>query len=183
VTEIISSWLHHFGDLTPVSVAALCSVFLLAAFVVFPRTLLIIAAGATFGLAVAPIILISGTAGGILAFSSSRYIAANWFRGKLATRPMSRAIAQAVDDEGWRIIALMRLGAPLPSAVQNYLFGLTNIGTLTYSITTLIFSAPQVSCIPSSARLAGPRCCTMDPPFYQRDFRLLPQQLPLRLSF
>jgi uncharacterized membrane protein YdjX (TVP38/TMEM64 family) len=144
LTEIISSWFHHFGDLTPVSVAALCSVFLLAAFVVFPRTLLIIAAGATFGLAVAPIILISGTTGGILAFSSSRYIASNWFRRKLATRPMSRAIAQAVDDEGWRIIALMRLGAPVPSAMQNYLFGLTNIGIVTYSITTLIFSAPQV---------------------------------------
>jgi uncharacterized membrane protein YdjX (TVP38/TMEM64 family) len=57
---------------------------------------------------------------------------------------MSRAIAQAVDDEGWRIIALMRLGAPVPSAMQNYLFGLTNIGIVTYSITTLIFSAPQV---------------------------------------
>ena len=57
---------------------------------------------------------------------------------------MSRVIAQAVDAEGWRIIALMRLGAPVPSAVQNYLFGLTNIGIVTYSITTFIFSAPQV---------------------------------------
>ena len=144
MTETISSWFHHFGELTPVSVAALCFVFLLAAFVVFPRTLLIIAAGATFGVAVAPIILISGTTGGILAFSSSRYVASNWFRRKLATRPMFRVIAQAVDAEGWRIIALMRLGAPVPSAVQNYLFGLTNIGIVTYSITTFIFSAPQV---------------------------------------
>jgi uncharacterized membrane protein YdjX (TVP38/TMEM64 family) len=144
LTEIISSWFHHFGDLAPVSVAALCAVFLLAAFVVFPRTLLVIAAGATFGVAVAPIILISGTTGGILAFSASRYIASNWFRRKLATRPMFRVVAQAVDAEGWRIIALMRLGAPVPSAVQNYLFGLTNIGIITYSITTFIFSAPQV---------------------------------------
>ena len=144
MTETISSWFHHFGELTPVSVAALCFVFLLAAFVVFPRTLLIIAAGATFGVAVAPIILISGTTGGILAFSSSRYVASNWFRRKLATRPMFRVVAQAVDAEGWRIIALMRLGAPVPSAVQNYLFGLTNIGIVTYSITTFIFSAPQV---------------------------------------
>src|SRR5207244_773917 len=113
-------------------------------FVIFPRTLLILAAGATFGLAAAPIILLSGTTGGILAFSSSRYIASNWFRRKLATRPILRVIAQAVDDDGWRIIALMRLGAPLPSALQNYLFGLTNVSIVTYSIATLVFSAPQV---------------------------------------
>jgi uncharacterized membrane protein YdjX (TVP38/TMEM64 family) len=52
-------------------------------------------------------------------------------------------VAQAVDDEGWRILALMRLGGPLPNAVQNYAFGLTNIHLVTYALTTFVFSAPQ----------------------------------------
>jgi uncharacterized membrane protein YdjX (TVP38/TMEM64 family) len=144
MTETISTWLQHFSALTPISAAALCLVFLLAAFVVFPRTLLIIVAGATFGLAAAPIVLLSGTTGGILAFCSSRYVASNWFRKKLETRPTLKIVAQAVDEEGWRIIALTRLGAPVPSALQNYLFGLTNVNIVTYSIATLVFSAPQV---------------------------------------
>ncbi|MCK1408101.1 VTT domain-containing protein [Bradyrhizobium sp. 76] len=144
MTEAVINWFHHLGVLTMASAVALCVIFLLTAFVVVPRTVLILAAGATFGLAAAPIILLSGTTGGILAFLSSRYIAANWFKAKLVTRPVLRAIAQAVDDEGWRIIALMRLGAPLPSAMQNYLFGLTNVDIVTYSIATLVFSAPQV---------------------------------------
>ena len=144
MTETINNWLLHFSGLTPVSVTALCVVFLLTAFVVLPRTPLIIVAGATFGMAVAPIVLLSGTTGGILAFCSSRYIASNWFRSKLATRPTLRIVAQAVDEEGWRIIALSRLGAPIPSAMQNYLFGLTNVDIVTYSIASFIFSAPQV---------------------------------------
>ena len=72
---------------------------------------------------------------------------------------MLRAIARAVDDEGWRIIALMRLGAPLPSAVQNYLFGLTNINIVTYAVATLIFSSPQVILCAFLERTAALRCC------------------------
>ena len=144
MTETLSNWLQHFGSLTPVSAAALCLASLLAAFVVFPRTVIIIAAGVTFGVAAAPIILLSGTIGGILVFCSSRYIAANWFRRKLETRPTLKMVAQAVDEEGWRIIALSRLGAPVPGALQNYLFGLTKIDIVSYSIATFVFSAPQV---------------------------------------
>jgi uncharacterized membrane protein YdjX (TVP38/TMEM64 family) len=144
MTEAISTWFHDLGDLTLLSATSLGLFFVMAAFIVFPRTLLILTAGATFGLIAAPIILLGGTAGGVLAFALSRYIAAGWFRRRLEKKPLLRAVAQAVDDEGWRIVALMRLGAPVPSALQNYLFGLTNINIGTYSIATLIFSAPQI---------------------------------------
>jgi len=114
------------------------------AFIVIPRTPLICAAGAAFGSKVAVIILLRGTVGAILAFLISRYGASSWFRRRLERRPTFGVIAQAVDEEGWRIIALMRLGMPLPSAAQNYLFGLTKIDIVTFAISTFIFSAPQV---------------------------------------
>ena len=142
----VEEWFWHFcgAALTPVTGLALGIFFLLAALIVFPRTFLIGAAGATFGLGAAPIILLGGTMGGILAFSLSRYVASSWFRRKLAKKPVLRAVAQAVDEEGWRIVALMRLGAPVPSALQNYVFGLTRIDIRSYSIATFIFSAPQI---------------------------------------
>ncbi|UWU90622.1 TVP38/TMEM64 family protein [Bradyrhizobium sp. CB1015] len=142
--DTISAWFQNLGDLTPSSVMAVCFVFLIMAFIVLPRTPLTCAAGAAFGWKVAVIILLSGTVGAILAFLTSRYVASSWFRKRLENKPNFGVIAQAVDEEGWRIIALMRLGVPLPGAIQNYLFGLTRIDISTYSISTFIFTAPQV---------------------------------------
>jgi uncharacterized membrane protein YdjX (TVP38/TMEM64 family) len=143
LTASIGTWFQQLGPLTLTSGAALGLFFVVAAFVVFPKTVLLLSAGATFGLHAAPVILLGGTAGGILAFSFSRYVASTWFRKRLARNAMLGVVAQAVDDEGWRIVALMRLGGPLPNAVQNYAFGLTNIHLATYALATFVFSAPQ----------------------------------------
>ncbi|MCS3896130.1 putative membrane protein YdjX (TVP38/TMEM64 family) [Bradyrhizobium japonicum USDA 38] len=142
--DTISAWFLNLGSLTPGSVMAVGLVFVAMAFIALPRTPLICAAGAAFGWKVAVIILLSGTVGAMLAFLTSRYVASNWFRKKLERKPNFGVIAQAVDEEGWRIVALMRLGVPLPGAVQNYLFGLTRIDIATYSISTFVFTAPQV---------------------------------------
>lgn len=140
----ISAWFQYLGSLTPGSILAVSLIFLAMAFIALPRTPLICAAGAAFGWKVAVIILASGTVGAILAFLTSRHVASNWFRQKLEKKSNFGIVAQAVDEEGWRIVALMRLGVPLPGTVQNYLFGLTKIDILSYSISTLVFSAPQV---------------------------------------
>ena len=139
-----SIWLQTFGSLTPSSVIAICFVFLAMSFIILPRTPLVCVAGAVFGWKAAVIILLSGTVGSALAFLTSRYVASNWFRKILERRPNFGVVAQAVDQEGWRIVALMRLGVPIPGAIQNYLFGLTKIDLLSYSISTFIFTAPQV---------------------------------------
>jgi uncharacterized membrane protein YdjX (TVP38/TMEM64 family) len=144
VLDTISVWFQKLGSLTPGSALAVGIVFFAMAFIVVPRTPLVCAAGAAFGWKVAGIILMSGTLGAVLAFLASRYLAANWFRKKLESKPNFGIIAEAVEEEGWRIIALMRLGVPLPGAVQNYLFGLTKIDLLTYAFSTFIFTAPQV---------------------------------------
>jgi hypothetical protein len=96
--------------------------------------------------------------GGALAFLLSRYIAADWFRRKLKQRPNLDAVAEAVDKEGWRIIALMRLGAPVPRALQNYLFGLTRIKLITFILVTLSSTLPKCSYSPFSER-RGERHC------------------------
>src|SRR6478735_10922486 len=97
--DSISAWFENLGSLTPGSVMAISLVFLAMAFIVLPRTPLICAAGAAFGWKVAGIILLSGTLGAILAFLTSRYVASNWFRKKLETKPNFGVIAQAVDEE------------------------------------------------------------------------------------
>ena len=79
MTDCILDLFQRWGHLSVASGSALGLFFILAALVVFPRTILIVAAGASFGIGAAPIILVAGTAGGTLAFLLSRYIAADWF--------------------------------------------------------------------------------------------------------
>ena len=58
---------------------------------------------------------------------------------------LSGAVASAVDHEGWRIVALLRFAGPLPGAVTSYLFGLSNVGFVPYTICTIVFSAPLIT--------------------------------------
>jgi uncharacterized membrane protein YdjX (TVP38/TMEM64 family) len=144
VTHEIVEWLQHLGELRIWSALALGLFFSAVGLVVLPRTPLIVAAGATFGLAAAPIILVGGTFGSIVAFLLSRSIAASRFQGWLERHPPLQAVAHAVDLEGWKIVALLRLGVPIPNAATNYMLGLTRIGFFGYVAATMIFSIPQI---------------------------------------
>jgi uncharacterized membrane protein YdjX (TVP38/TMEM64 family) len=144
VTHEIVDWLQQLGQLGGWSTLALGLFFAAVGLIVLPRTPFIVAAGATFGLAAVPVILIGGTSGSILAFFLSRSIASGRFHRWLDRHPPLRAVAQAVDIEGWKIVALLRLGVPIPNAATNYMLGLTRIRFPAYALATLIFSIPQV---------------------------------------
>jgi uncharacterized membrane protein YdjX (TVP38/TMEM64 family) len=144
LTHDTVEWLQRLGQLNGGSAVALGLFFAAIGLIVCPRTPFIVAAGATFGLAAAPIILIGGTAGSTVAFFLSRSIASARFQRWLDRHSTLQAVAQAIDLEGWKIIALLRLGTPIPNAATNYLLGLTRIDFPTYILATLIFSIPQI---------------------------------------
>ena len=128
--DAVMQWLPE-GDLSVNSSMMLSLIFFAASFVLIPRTFLCLGAGASFGLAAVLVILPSTMLGGILAFLAARYL-------------FSERIHVYVDEEGWRVVALLRFASPLPNAVQNYVFGLTRIGFLPFAITTFVFSIPQI---------------------------------------
>lgn len=144
VTHDIVEWFQRLGELGTWSALALGLFFAAVGLVVLPRTPLIVAAGATFGLAAAPIILVGGTLGSVVAFLLSRSIASERFQRWLERHPSLQAVAQAVDLEGWKIVALLRLGVPIPNAATNYMLGLTRIDFFGYVVATMIFSIPQI---------------------------------------
>lgn len=143
VTHDIVEWFQRLGELGTWSALALGLFFAAVGLVVLPRTPLIVAAGATFGLAAAPIILVGGTLGSTVAFLLSRSIASSRFQQWLERHPSLQAVARAVDLEGWKIVALLRLGVPIPNAATNYMLGLTRIDFFGYVVATMIFSIPQ----------------------------------------
>ena len=142
--EVVMQWFPEGGQLGASSSIILSFIFFSASFVLIPRTLLCLGAGASFGLAAILVILPSTMLGGILAFLAARYFLSKRFQVYINARPRLRSIVAAVDEEGWRIVALLRFASPVPNAVQNYVFGLTRIGFLPFAVTTFVFSIPQV---------------------------------------
>lgn len=145
MSDFIHQLFRDWGELTLGSGLALAAMFAVAAFVIFPRTILILTAAATFGFKVFPFVLLGSVTGSILAFLLARHIAADWVQSRIARHPLLHTVANVIDAEGWRIIALLRLGAPIPSSLQNYALGLTRIDLKTYSLATAFFSIPQIA--------------------------------------
>ena len=116
-----------FGGLTPI-----------------PRTFLTLAAGIVYGMAAVPIIIPATTAGCLLVFLLVRYLFGERVWRYVERKPKLLAIMDAVNAEGWRIVGLCRLASPVPSMVQNAIFGLTRIGAWPFTWATFVFIIPQV---------------------------------------
>ena len=138
--NLLSGW---FG-LSSYEYGALAFVMILTSLVPIPRGPLKIAAGAIVGFAAIPVIVLSTTIGAIVAFLLSRYLFAARFQKYASNRRKLRTILHAVNQEGWRTMALLRFCSPIPGVVQNYLYGLTRIGVLPFTLTTFIFPIPIV---------------------------------------
>jgi uncharacterized membrane protein YdjX (TVP38/TMEM64 family) len=143
--DAVMQWLPAGSDLGVSSSIMLSLIFFAASFVLIPRTFLCLGAGASFGLAAVLVILPSTLLGGILAFLSARYFFAERVHAYVDARPRLRRFATAVDEEGWRVVALLRFASLMPNAAQNYVFGLTRIGFVPFAVTTFVFSIPQVA--------------------------------------
>jgi uncharacterized membrane protein YdjX (TVP38/TMEM64 family) len=122
----------------------LALVFVAGGLVPVPRTFLTLAAGVVFGMAAIPIIMPATTAGCLIAFLVARYLFADRLWRFIERTPKLLAIMSAVNAEGWRIVALCRLASPIPSTIQNALFGLTRIGLWPYLWSTFVFTIPQI---------------------------------------
>jgi uncharacterized membrane protein YdjX (TVP38/TMEM64 family) len=143
VTDILVEWLRSFGSLSLFSGTMVATVFAVAAFVFVPRTFLTLGVGGLYGMSVVPVIMFGATAGSVLAFLVARYFAADHVQRWIGRHPSMRVIADAVDAEGWRIVALLRFASPTPSSVQNYVFGVTRIGLWPYTLASVVFTIPQ----------------------------------------
>lgn len=153
----IAAFLSTSHELTPLSLGALVLIFMASGFVLLPRIFLCVLAGATYGTVAIPIAIPSATLGALVAFLTARYLVRELVQRRIERRKLLSRISSAVDREGWRIVALMRLGAPIPGALTNYLFGLTNISWWSYAWASFFFCIPQIIlfvCLGAAGRAA-----------------------------
>ena len=143
VTQALVDFLRRWGELNASSSVVLALLFIAGGLVPVPRTFMSLAAGVVFGMAAVPVIMPSTTLGSLIAFLLARYLFAARLWGWVERKPKALATMNAVNAEGWRIVALCRLASPIPSTIQNAIFGLTRIELWPYLWATFLFTIPQ----------------------------------------
>jgi uncharacterized membrane protein YdjX (TVP38/TMEM64 family) len=137
--EHVSAWLGGLGVIGAGLFAVLIAV---ASLCLLPASPFIIAASAVFGFSLG---LLTSSVGIILGAASGYFLARLFLRKDLADqlkeRPTFKAIDQAIAEEGWKIVLLLRL-CPIPFGLANYLYGLTAISFLPYLVTTFLGAVP-----------------------------------------
>jgi hypothetical protein len=81
-----------------------------------------------------PLALLGATLGATGSFLLSRYFSRDTLGDWLSERATFRAAKTAVDEEGTKILALLRLSPAVPFGLLNYLLGLTKVPLTLYII-------------------------------------------------
>lgn len=134
-----NAWVESRGAL---GVVVFGLVYIVGTVLMMPGGVLTIAAGLAFGLWAFPLVVVAASIGAALAFLVARYLARDRLVQRYGDGAKFKAIDDAVADEGWKIVALLRLSPLIPFNVQNYLYGLTAVNFVPYLLATFFFIMP-----------------------------------------
>lgn len=136
----LSSFIDGAGPWGPILYGVTYSIATVA---MVPGSILTFFAGVSFGLGVGTLtVSIASTAGAALSFLAARRLARKRISRLLEQRPYLTAIDKALEQGGWKTVALMRLSPAIPFNLQNYLWGLTPVRFLTYTLSSWIAMLP-----------------------------------------
>ncbi|MEM1318016.1 MAG: TVP38/TMEM64 family protein, partial [Pseudomonadota bacterium] len=118
------TWVQGYGALGWVIFIV---VYAVTAFALVPGSFLTLAAGAVWGLGGFPLVILGATLGSAMSFLAARYAFHDRVQGKVAEYPKFRAVNEAIRDEGWKVVGLLRLSPALPFSLQNWFLGITPV--------------------------------------------------------
>ena len=118
-------WLASLGPWAPVMFVVL---YVVAALLMIPASILTIGGGMLFGLVRGgTYVLTAALIAATLCFLIARHIARGWISHRLEAHPKFIALDQAVAREGWKIVAMVRFAPVFPFSITSYGFGLTRV--------------------------------------------------------
>lgn len=145
----LKKWIEGFGILGPLIYILL---YIASTLFFLPGTPITVLGGIVFGPVKGLIYTVIGAGIGLsLAFLTARYALRNMLEEKFKDSVVFRKIDEGVQKEGWRILITTRLIPIFPFNAQNYIYGLTNINFILYSILSTIFIIPGTAAFVFSA--------------------------------
>ena len=123
--QTLRIWIEGLGFWAPLIFSVTYGI---AATLFVPASALSLAAGVMFGVWLgSAAVWLGATLAIVLSFLIARYAARSRVEALAETNPRFAAIDRAIGEQGWKIVALMRLSPVFPFTLQNYLFGVTAI--------------------------------------------------------
>jgi uncharacterized membrane protein YdjX (TVP38/TMEM64 family) len=118
-------------------------VYVLAALLMIPGSLLTAGAGLAYGpwwgtLLVSPVSVAAAT----LAFLLGRTVARGWIARRTEADAKFRAVDAAIGTHGFKVVALLRLSPLFPFNVLNYALGLTGVRLRDYALGSFVGMLP-----------------------------------------
>lgn len=142
LTDALRAWIAGFGFWAPLAFAV---TYGLAATLFIPASALSLAAGLLFGIWLGTMVVwLGATLAMALSFLIARHAARARVESIARTRPRFAAVDRAVGEQGWKIVALVRLSPVFPFTLQNYLFGISAIPFWSYLASSTAFVIPGV---------------------------------------
>ncbi len=108
-----------------------------------PAALLTVAGGAVFGVVPGTVVVsLSSTLAATLAYLLARTVFRSRVERGLAGNPRLLALSRAIERDGVKIVALVRLSPLFPFTVVNWAFGLTPVRPVAYVVTSWLAMLP-----------------------------------------
>ena len=142
----ISEWLTAFQDWVQgfgaLGWAIFIAVYAITSFVLIPGSILTLGAGVAYGLWAFPLVVAGAVLASAMSFLAARYVFHDRVQEKVAQYPRFKAVNEAIRDEGWKVVLLLRLSPALPFSLQNWFLGLMPVGFWPAQIATLFGIMP-----------------------------------------
>ncbi|HAB18768.1 MAG TPA: TVP38/TMEM64 family protein [Verrucomicrobiota bacterium] len=141
--DFLKSALDWIGQLGPWGPVLFVGLYVVATVLFVPGSVLTLGAGAVFGVALGSVVVSLGaTLGATAAFLVGRYLTRDAVGRRIEKHEKFAAIDQAVANEGWKIVLLMRLSPVFPFTLLNYAFGLTRVKLSHYVLASWLGMIP-----------------------------------------
>jgi uncharacterized membrane protein YdjX (TVP38/TMEM64 family) len=117
--------------------------YVLGTLLFFPGSLLTLGAGFLYGLAGGLAVVVPGSVlGAMLAFLLGRTVLRGPIAARMKKHPRFRAVDQAVAEEAFKVVLLLRLSPVVPFNLLNYGLGVTRVPWGTYLLASLLGMLP-----------------------------------------
>jgi uncharacterized membrane protein YdjX (TVP38/TMEM64 family) len=133
-------WVQHLG---PLGVLVFILAYALATVLFLPGWIFTVSAGLIYGIVGGTLVALGGAViGATLSFLVARYLLRKNVEEFVRKDPKLKAIDQAIGQNGWKIIGLLRLSPLIPFNLSNYFYGITSIPLGAYVLVSAICMIP-----------------------------------------
>uniref|UniRef100_A0A383WAN4 VTT domain-containing protein n=1 Tax=Tetradesmus obliquus TaxID=3088 RepID=A0A383WAN4_TETOB len=108
--------------------AIFCLLYVWFTVLFLPPALLAACAGAIYGLGPAiPLVWVCAVVGETVSFLLGRFLLKKWVKELTADWPMWTALDAALSEDGWKLVALLRVSPVVPFSIINYALGSSSL--------------------------------------------------------